>query len=116
MKLILDGMQQMMEGPYSGTFDEDFFSDLVQCFDKFDPLLMEAQDKAYAGMMEYAAAGGQRFDEWVPCQEIEDQGLVNLQSVSRLHKCLQRSDIFLWCRHKRMLTILGSNSTALCRR
>ena len=80
MKLVLDGMQQMMEGPYSGTFDEDFFSDLVQCFDKFDPLLMEAQDKAYAGMMEYAAAGGQRFDEWVSCQEIDDQGLVSLQS------------------------------------
>ncbi len=76
MKLVLDGMQQMMEGPDSGTFDEDFFSDLVQCFDKFDPLLMEAQDKAYAGMMEYAAAGGQRFDEWVSCQEIQDQGLV----------------------------------------
>ncbi len=77
MKLVLDGMQQMMEGPDSGTFDEDFFADLTQCFGKFDPQLMEAQDKAWAGMMEYAASGGQPSDEWLSCQEIEDQGLVN---------------------------------------
>ncbi len=41
MKYVLDGMHEIMEG--TGTFDEDLYDSLVQCFEQSDPELMASQ-------------------------------------------------------------------------
>ena len=76
MRQVLDGMQEMMEG--TGVFDGELFSDLVECFDKFDPQLMAAQDAEWAGMAQFAAMGGTEEDEWASCQVVDNDGLVSL--------------------------------------
>lgn len=38
MRRQLDGMQVLMEG--SGSFDNDFYTELVGCFERFDPGLL----------------------------------------------------------------------------
>ena len=78
MKYALDGMQEMMDPGASATFDEDFYSELVACFDKFDPELMLAQDTEWDGMMQFAASGGGRGDHWPSCETLDELGLVSI--------------------------------------
>ncbi len=67
MLYALDGMQELMTG--EETFDRDLYDDIVSCFDQFDPGLMVAQDAEWAGIMEYAVAGGTEEDPWLSCDD-----------------------------------------------
>ncbi len=74
MKFALDGMVEFMEG--GGSFDDDFYGELVECFDRFDPNLMEAQDTEWDGMLKFAETGGTKVDKWLNCTQLEQLGLV----------------------------------------
>ncbi len=69
-KDMLDGMQVLLTG--SGTFDEDFYAEFVDCLDQFDPRIMGAVDAQWAGMLEYANVGGnpEGQDPWASCPQV----------------------------------------------
>eukprot|EP00095_Tigriopus_kingsejongensis_P008144 maker-scaffold196_size269943-snap-gene-1.33 protein:Tk08144 transcript:maker-scaffold196_size269943-snap-gene-1.33-mRNA-1 annotation:"hypothetical protein AURANDRAFT_63034" len=65
-KDMLDAMQQLLTGD-TFEFDRDYLAKLYTCFDKIDPRLKEAQDRAWEGMVMYHDQNGVPEDQWGSC-------------------------------------------------
>lgn len=62
MKQTLDDMQSFFDGKNS-TYDESYYSKLVQCMNKYnDTLLFKSQNQAWKGQIDYWLSNGTSKD------------------------------------------------------
>ena len=80
MKFALDGMVELMEG--GGAFDQNFYDELVACFNRFDPELKAAQDTEWSGMLWFAESGGIPGDQWLSCDQLDEFGIVRDRCIT----------------------------------
>ena len=60
---MLNAMQQLMDGG-AEYFDSAFMNTLKDCWDKTDPYLRNASDKAWQGFIDYSDNDGYGVDAW----------------------------------------------------
>ncbi|KAF2365482.1 hypothetical protein FHG87_003766, partial [Trinorchestia longiramus] len=71
MLQMLDAMQRLLTG--GGEYDREYYADLRDCMDSFDPLLTASQDHAWQSIIDYWLSNGTETDSWGgrPTQYIE---------------------------------------------
>lgn len=62
---MFDAMQQLMTG--EEEFEAEYWGQLTTCWDMLNPRYWEAQDKAWAGMVQYHDQDGVPGDRWGEC-------------------------------------------------